>query len=188
MAMDNRFEKPLLQENPGPGQYNPKTNLEDQMIDKLQKGYKGKFGYQEGRFIQNIEEEDLPGPGTYIDPNQYVDRLQKNFDKKTHNFRSQSNRQVFGNKKSVAPPVGNYQLDYYNLNRKMQKIKEEEAELEIKRPGFYSSQPRFDPLKREEDVEDPDDEQLFEKNFSNGKSTDILFQKKFKKKVPFNTN
>lgn len=69
MAMDNRFEKPLLQENPGPGQYNPKTNLEDQMIDKLQKGYKGKFGYQEGRFIQNIEEEDLPGPGTYIDPN-----------------------------------------------------------------------------------------------------------------------
>lgn len=121
------------------------------MIDKLQKGYKGKFGYQEGRFIQNIEEEDMPGPGTYIDPNQYVDRLQKNFDKKTYNFKSQSNRQVFGsNKKSVAPPVGNYQLDYYNLNRKMQKIKEEEAELEIKRPGFYSSQPRFDPLKREE--------------------------------------
>jgi hypothetical protein len=35
MTMDNRFTKPLLSENPGPGQYNPKTNLEDQMINKL---------------------------------------------------------------------------------------------------------------------------------------------------------
>lgn len=78
-----------------------------------------------------------------------MDNLQKNFDKKTHNFRSQSNRQVFSTQKLPNPPVGNYQLDYYNLNRKMQKIKEEEAELEIKRPGFYSSQPRFDPLKKE---------------------------------------
>lgn len=38
--------------------------------------------------MENVEEEDQPGPGTYIDPNHYVDNLQRNFDKKTHNFRS----------------------------------------------------------------------------------------------------
>ena len=35
-------------------------------------------------------------------------------------------------------------MDYYDMNRKMQKIKEDEAELEIKRPPFYSNQKRFD--------------------------------------------
>lgn len=39
------------------------------------------------------------------------------------------------------------------------------------------------------DQEEGEDDQLFEKNFSNGKTTqDVLYQKHLKKKVPFNSN
>jgi len=36
--------------NPGPGQYNPKTTLEDVLVERLQKGVKGKFGVKDKRF------------------------------------------------------------------------------------------------------------------------------------------
>jgi len=62
-----------------------------------------------------------------------------NFDKKSYNFKSNSSRNVFEAKKFVTPPIGNYDIDYYDMNKKMQKIKEDEAELEIKRPAFYSN-------------------------------------------------
>ena len=35
-------------------------------------------------------------------------------------------------------------MDYFDMNKRIQKIKEDEAELEIKRPAFYSNQKRFD--------------------------------------------
>lgn len=79
-------------------------------------------------------------------------------------------------------------MDYFDMNKKMQKIKEDEAELEIKRPPFYSNQKRFDLPTKDNNNKEQEEEQLFENHNNNGKSlNDVLNQKNKKKNVPFNS-
>ena len=52
---------------PAPDHYHPKTTLEDKLISKIQKGYKGNFGSTDRRFKIQRNDVELPGPGTYID-------------------------------------------------------------------------------------------------------------------------
>lgn len=43
--------------------------MEDKLIQKIQKGYRGNFGYTEKRFKSMDVIDELPGPGSYqLDP------------------------------------------------------------------------------------------------------------------------
>lgn len=56
-------------EEPGPGAYEPRNTMEDKLIYKIQRGYRGQFGSTEVR-SKEPEDEELPGPGEY-DPQPY---------------------------------------------------------------------------------------------------------------------
>lgn len=49
---------------PGPGSYEPRNTMEDKLIYKIQRGYRGQFGSTEVR-SKDPEEDELPGPGSY---------------------------------------------------------------------------------------------------------------------------
>lgn len=58
---------------PGPGAYEPRNTMEDKLIYKIQRGYRGQFGSTEARSKDEyLPASDEPGPGSY-DPKEIVD-------------------------------------------------------------------------------------------------------------------
>lgn len=51
-------------EEPGPGAYEPRNTMEDKLIYKIQRGYRGQFGSTEVR-SKDVEDNEEPGPGEY---------------------------------------------------------------------------------------------------------------------------
>ena len=49
---------------PGPGAYEPRNTMEDRLIYKIQRGYRGQFVSTEVR-SKDPEEDEQPGPGSY---------------------------------------------------------------------------------------------------------------------------
>ncbi|EGR32246.1 hypothetical protein IMG5_090950 [Ichthyophthirius multifiliis] len=194
LSSNSRFEiKKIIEHKPGPGTYDARINLEDKLIKNIQKGYRGNFGTTQRRFndenivyviiyfifIQKYNQQEQPGPGTYIQV------FQENQENQENNlpqavFRSTLDRSVFDNQKDSKPPVGSYKLDYYNIEKKV--IKEpEDPDIKIKVPnlGFNTSEQRFKDLKKNKKEKDDENKSnsLIRYNQSNKeiKKTNIHF-------------
>ncbi|EGR29892.1 hypothetical protein IMG5_146650 [Ichthyophthirius multifiliis] len=136
----------------GPGQYDPKVSglfankqyIKDRVIQNLLKGYKGNFGVNEKRFKDQIDE--IPGPGTYT--NSINEQIQN--EQQSAVFKSQNGRSDFVNKEK-RPPVGSYQLNYYDIEHKIQNQQiDSEIKTNIPNLGFGIAAERFKDKKIEE--------------------------------------
>lgn len=151
-----RFDKEKSGPQPGPGAYNPKINLVDQLVEKKKKGYVGHFGTTDKRFKGGQPVINTPGPGAYYQENDKdkVEDLTESANKGSHYFKSSTKREA-NTKKDEGPPPGAYDLKYYDLATKVIK-EEEDPELSPKKAPFNSTDPRF----REVKVPIPDDDDL----------------------------
>ena len=90
--------------------------MEDKLIYKIQRGYRGQFGSTEVRGKQ-AEEDELPGPGSY-NPNEMNGEKEV-----TSAFKSKIDRKIIDEKK-VVPPIGAYNIIYNDIATRV--IKEQE--------------------------------------------------------------
>ena len=134
---------------PGPGAYEPRNTMEDKLIYKIQRGYRGQFGSTEVRSKEN-EEDEQPGPGSYQP--QHV-----NGEKEiTSAFKSKIERKIIDEKK-VVPAIGSYNIIHNDIATRVIKEEEEDPDLVIRKPGFGVGEARFrEAPKAEEDFEDDD--------------------------------
>lgn len=77
--------------------------MEDKLIYKIQRGYRGQFGSTEARSKEEEEEDELPGPGSY-NPQLLPDEKEIGVSA----FKSKLPRKAFDCK--VGPAVGAYNL------------------------------------------------------------------------------
>ncbi|KAL4442208.1 hypothetical protein ABPG74_009226 [Tetrahymena malaccensis] len=159
-SSNTRFETKIFQEiKPCPGQYEPRNTFEDRLIYRIQRGYRGNFGSTERRFknlsfqqevnsfnflilnkLQQIQFKEIPGPGQYLDP--IIEK--ENEDVKPNSiFISKTKRDGLAEKKKIVPPPGQYNIDAYDIKKKVQKDDEDDPELAVKKPGFLSGEVRF---------------------------------------------
>lgn len=123
--------------------------MEDKLIYKIQRGYRGQFGSTEAR-SKDPEEDELPGPASY-NPQTIIDEKEV-----SAAFKSKIERKLIDDRKT-APPVGSYNLIYSDIATKIIKEEEEDPDLIIKKPGFGVGEARFkETQKPEEDYEDDD--------------------------------
>ena len=102
--------------------------MEDKLIYKIQRGYRGQFGSTEVR-SKEAEDDELPGPASY-------NPQEANGEKEvTSAFKSKIERKIIDEKR-VGPPVGSYNLIYNDIATKVIKEEEEDPDLIIKKPGF----------------------------------------------------
>jgi hypothetical protein len=123
--------------------------MEDKLIYKIQRGYRGQFGSTEVR-SKDAEEDELPGPGSYNPQNVEAEK------EITSAFKSKLERKIIDEKK-VGPAVGSYNLVSSDIATRVIKEEEEDPDLIIKKPGFGVGQARFkEEIKQEDDYEDDD--------------------------------
>jgi hypothetical protein len=136
-------------EEPGPGSYEPRNTMEDKLIYKIQRGYRGQFGSTEVR-SKDAEESDQPGPGEY-DPQPFKQEKEV-----LSSFKSSTQRRMLLNN-AEAPSPGAYNTSNFDIASRIIKYEEDDPELVIKKPGFGVGAKRFmeAPVK-EEDLEDDD--------------------------------
>jgi len=92
--------------------YDQINELQDRVIEKTKKGYKGSFGTHLPRFRYRDEElMDLPGPGAYDDA-RLQNKLNKEKDILGTQFRDEQKRVVFKPRKDKVPGVGLYDLKH----------------------------------------------------------------------------
>lgn len=77
--------------------------MEDKLIYKIQRGYRGQFGSTETR-SKDPEDDENPGPGEY-DPHEVVDEKDA-----LSVFKSKSKRKGISDGKGNAPGVGMYSI------------------------------------------------------------------------------
>ena len=123
--------------------------MEDKLIYKIQRGYRGQFGSTQVR-SKDAEEDELPGPGSYNPQNADGEK------QVTSAFKSKIERKFIDDKKQT-PAVGAYNMIYNDISTKVIKEEEEDPDLIIKKPGFGVGETRFkEEAKIEEDYEDDD--------------------------------
>ncbi|EAR84117.1 sperm-tail PG-rich repeat protein (macronuclear) [Tetrahymena thermophila SB210] len=181
-SSNTRFETKIFQEiKPCPGQYEPRNTFEDRLIYRIQRGYRGNFGSTERRFKnQSFQQEEIPGPGQYLDP--IIEK--ENEDVKPNSiFISKTKRDGLAEKKKVVPPPGQYNIDAYDIKKKVQKDDEDDPELAVKKPGFLSGEVRF----KEPKVVKKDDDDDFDDGvpITSNKHISDLYKKKPKQVAPF---
>jgi len=103
---------------PGPGAYEPRNALKERLIFKIQRGYRGQFGSTDERF-KELQEDKL-GPGSY---NPVVQSDPEAISVGSAAFKSKTSKGPSFIKKEVNPPPGAYNVDYYDITKKV--IKEE---------------------------------------------------------------
>ncbi|XP_038558834.1 sperm-tail PG-rich repeat-containing protein 2 [Micropterus salmoides] len=108
--MTGRRDEVKVEEGPGPGQYDPDTNVETRYENvNLQKEQKGRAEFIIPRYHELVpmqeEKKGVPGPGQYHIRSQFEKPL-KSSGMFTCPFLSQTER--FGPVKEVSPPVGVY--------------------------------------------------------------------------------
>lgn len=177
-----RFIRERTAENPGPGQYIPKTNLADTVEDRKRKGYLGNFGVTDQRFKAPAK-ANLPGPGQYFrdDDKDMIEDLTEVANKASHFFRSGTKRTVHTGKKEENPPPGAYDNKYYDIATKIIK-EEEDPDLRPTRKPFNTGEERFKSPKLPEVNEDDEPPKTTNKNLDH-----LINQKKGKSQAPFNS-
>ncbi|EGR29763.1 hypothetical protein IMG5_148890 [Ichthyophthirius multifiliis] len=163
LSSDTRFEiKKQENKMPGPGQYDINQNLEDKLIDKLKKGYRGSFGTTQKRFKGQNDINEFPGPGAYIE----IIKEESEQDVKSPSavFQSSLDRCLYGQQKDQKPPVGTYEVNFFDIQKKVNSIQEDPyIKIKVANLGFNTSQPRFKDLelkqnKKINDGENEDDD------------------------------
>lgn len=109
--------------------------MEDKLIYKIQRGYRGQFGSTEVR-SKDPEEDERPAPGSY---NPQYTTGEKEV---TSAFKSKIERK-FADDKRPAPPVGSYNIVHNDIATRVIKEEEEDPDLIIKKPGFGVGEMRF---------------------------------------------
>lgn len=99
---------------PGPGAYEPRNALEDRLIFKIQRGYRGQFGSTDERF-KELPDEKL-GPG-YYNPVVQVDP--EAITAGSAAFKSKTTKTPSFIKKEINPPPGAYNVNYYDITKKV---------------------------------------------------------------------
>jgi len=178
-SSNTRFDKEKAMLQPGPGAYNPKINIEDNVKDNKKKGYIGNFGTTDKRFkIESTMAGVTPGPGSYnqANDNDKVEDLTEAVNKGSHYFKSGTTREAMGHKKDEAPPPGAYEMKYYDLATKVIK-EEEDPDLSPKKAPFNSTEARFRLLAKQPD---PNEDDLVKP--AGSKTLDALLKEKIKAK------
>ena len=85
--------------------------MEDKLIYKIQRGYRGQFGSTEIR-SKDVDDEEVPGPTDY-DPKQVEDEKDS-----LSVFKSKSNRKGLANKNNVPAP-GIYNTNLYDISTRV---------------------------------------------------------------------
>ncbi|CAD8103197.1 unnamed protein product [Paramecium sonneborni] len=170
-----RFEAKSYEKRPGPQTYNPKINLEDKLIKKLERSPVSNFGSNQSRFKQ--QENEMPGPGTYDQQNKKVKGVVSVFTSKTKRAEATSVS------KDNFPAPGAYDVKNYTIEQTTKIEKEEDPDLAIYKPAFGSSLPRF-MYKEKKPIDEEDDEQEDQQIRMHNNSS--MFQKKKKPHPPFN--
>ena len=117
--------------------------MEDKLIYKIQRGYRGQFGSTEAR-SKEPEDEELPGPGEY-DPQQYKQEKEA-----LSVFKSSTKRKGIENANPYPAP-GVYNINNLDIATRVIKEEEDDPDLIIKKPGFGVGEQRFrDAPKRDE--------------------------------------
>lgn len=96
---------------PGPGSYEPRNTMEDKLIYKIQRGYRGQFGSTEVR-SKEPEQDQQPGPGSY---NPLAVSGEKQI---SAAFKSKIERKMIDDK-IQAPAVGSYNLVQHDIATKV---------------------------------------------------------------------
>lgn len=163
---------------PGPGAYEPRNTMQDKLIYKIQRGYRGQFGSTEARG-KETEEDDFPGPASY-NPQSINDERQV-----SSSFKSKIERKIIDEKK-IAPPVGSYNLIYNNIATKVIKEEEEDPDLIINKPGFGVGEIRFKQPQIPDDEFQDDDiiKEIQEKHRDERKLKNLKNNSVFKSKDP----
>lgn len=124
--------------------------MEDQLIYKIQRGYRGQFGSTEAR-SKDPEEEEKPGPASY---NPQILKEEKEV---SSIFKSKIERKFIEERKNV-PAIGSYNLIYSDIATKVIKEEEDDPDLIIKKPGFGVGEHRFKDAPKPADDEYNDDD------------------------------
>ena len=109
--------------------------MEDKLIYKIQRGYRGQFGSTEVR-SKEPEDEELPGPGEY-DPHEYTQEKES-----LSVFKSGTKRKGIENPNQVPAP-GVYNTNNNDIATRIIKEEEDDPDLIIKKPGFGVGEKRF---------------------------------------------
>lgn len=98
---------------PGPGTYEPRNTMEDKLIYKIQRGYRGQFGSTEARSKDEyILANDEPGPGSY-DPQPIID------EKTSYAiFKSTTDRRGITDPNSNPSP-STYNVNHYDISTRI---------------------------------------------------------------------
>ncbi len=112
--------------------------MEDRLIYKIQRGYRGQFGSTESRHKEVDEELVNPGPGDY-NPLPIIDEINE-----LSSMKSKSKRKNLVNNDNPAP--GAYNTNNLEISKKFAKEEEQDPDLVIKRPGFGTGEARFKQL------------------------------------------
>jgi hypothetical protein len=139
-AEKNKEKKQEFTNKIGPGSYEPK------MIEKKSNSNVGNFGSLQKRFIEKIsEKEDMPGPGSYIDQNNWdkspeKETKQENIRKYFASRRNDFEVNLQSREKFEVPPVGTYDT---NIGSLVYGIKERTNPYQSVIAPFSSMQKRF---------------------------------------------
>ncbi|CAD8091736.1 unnamed protein product [Paramecium primaurelia] len=178
LSSNTRFEQKHMNRKIGPQSYNINQSLEHDLIKKLERSPVGKFGYNQPRFEDDQNKNQLPGPGYY----EYSNQSPQQGGAQTV-FKSQTKRidPSIQNKLDIPAPDQYYPRNH-TIEFNVKKNEEEDPEFEIQRPPFQSSAPRF---QNKGDLKiDEQDEELYEKKHSQKKKEDHKIPYKQKQSPP----
>jgi hypothetical protein len=184
---------------PGPGQYDPKTNvrfpiqIEDRLQEKVKQGLQGNFGSKVEKDAHQSENQVLPrlnkvnpGPGYYVNPDiiafqNYQDVVAG---RKSHFFQSQIQRNIWKSRKDKTPDCCSYEVKNYNISKKYLT-----SDNFAKKAAFMTKQSRFNYEAAKEgnrvNADEAEEEPLGQERKTQT-STDF-FRSTQKSNVPFNS-
>ncbi|KAM3128072.1 hypothetical protein pb186bvf_019835 [Paramecium bursaria] len=175
LTSNTRFETKVLEKNPGPQAYDPKTTLHYNLSKKLERAPLGKFGSNEPRF--EVKEQEVPGPGYYdqklIDERRAAAAV----------FKSQSKRVMVPEPKDQFPAPGSYDVKNFTIEQATRVELEEDKDLRVEKPAFGVAVERF-PNTRKDAIDEEEDEKS---TILHNKSQD-KFRKERKEHPPFNAH
>jgi len=145
---DRRFKtsNKLTKDQPGPGTYEDEVTMKSMIDKKIINSNDKPFNHTSIRFQNLYGMNENPGPGAYFDEkNQIIiegdDEVKNDYIFKSKIDRGQSKTDT--NLLQAGPPVGLYDLDYYNIAHEPKFKVDDVKDLVGQKPPFNSAEPRF---------------------------------------------
>jgi len=114
---DRRFKtsNKLTKDQPGPGTYENELTLKNMIDKKIVNSNDKPFNHTSIRFQNLYGMNENPGPGAYFDEKNKIVIEGDDEVKTSYVFKSAVDRKDAKNAGQAIPPVGMYDLDYYNI-------------------------------------------------------------------------